>query len=93
VVEIGECTRARKLCERLLGSAGSLGLYGEELDAATGRHLGNFPQALTHLALVNAVLHVIEAEQTRSEFDTGSAASASWWEAAGRDERPGTKPV
>lgn len=93
LAEIGELGRARKLCERLLGSASSLGLYGEELDAVTGRHLGNFPQALTHLALVNAVLHVIEAEQTRNEFSIGSTASPSWWEAAGRDERPGAKPV
>lgn len=93
LVEVGEVGRARKLCERLLGSASNLGLYGEELDAATGRHLGNFPQALTHLALVNAVLHVIEAEQRRNEFITRSAASPSWWAAAGREDRPGTKSV
>jgi alpha,alpha-trehalase len=62
LVEIGETARARKLCERLLGAASTLGLYGEELDPSTGRHLGNFPQGLTHLALINAVLHVIEAE-------------------------------
>jgi hypothetical protein len=37
-------------------------LYAEELDPHTGRHLGNFPQAFTHLALVNAVMHVIRAE-------------------------------
>ena len=36
-----------------------LDLYGEELDAASGRHLGNYPQAFTHLALINAVSHVI----------------------------------
>ena len=40
-----------------------LGLYAEELDPVTGRHLGNFPQAFTHLALINAVTHVIRAEQ------------------------------
>jgi GH15 family glucan-1,4-alpha-glucosidase len=34
--------------------------YAEELDARSGRHLGNFPQAFTHLALINAVTHVIE---------------------------------
>jgi GH15 family glucan-1,4-alpha-glucosidase len=57
--EIGERERARTLCERLLSLASPLGLYAEELDAASGRHLGNFPQAFTHLALINAVAHVI----------------------------------
>jgi alpha,alpha-trehalase len=61
--EIGERRRARELCERLLEAAGSLNLYAEELDAASGRHLGNFPQAFTHLALINAVSHVIADEQ------------------------------
>jgi len=62
LVEIGELARARRLCERLLLHASPLGLYGEELDPETGRHLGNFPQAFTHLALINAVMHVIRAE-------------------------------
>jgi GH15 family glucan-1,4-alpha-glucosidase len=63
LVEIGETARARRLCERLLSYASPLGLYGEEIDPETGRHLGNFPQAFTHLALINAVMHVIEAER------------------------------
>lgn len=61
--EIGEPGRARKLCERLLESAGWLDLFAEELEAQSGRHLGNFPQAFTHLALINAVSHVIADEQ------------------------------
>ena len=61
--EIGEPQRARLLCERLLESSGWLDLYAEELDAPSGRHLGNFPQAFTHLALINAVSHVIADEQ------------------------------
>ncbi len=61
--EIGERKRARKLCERLLEAAGWLDLFAEELDAESGRHLGNFPQAFTHLALINAVSHVIADEQ------------------------------
>jgi len=63
LVEIGELTRARRLCEKLLAHASGLGLYGEELDPGSGRHLGNFPQAFTHLALINAVMHVIRAER------------------------------
>jgi GH15 family glucan-1,4-alpha-glucosidase len=62
LTEIGEVERARQLCERLLAYASPLGLYAEELDPTTGRQLGNFPQAFTHLALINAVLHVIRAE-------------------------------
>ncbi len=61
--EIGEPERARALCERLLDSAGWLDLYAEELEMPSGRHLGNFPQAFTHLALINAVSHVIADEQ------------------------------
>ncbi len=61
--EIGEHVRARQLCERLLALASPLELYAEELDPHTGRHLGNFPQAFTHLALINAVIHVIRHEQ------------------------------
>ncbi|UGT60491.1 glycoside hydrolase family 15 protein [Nocardia asteroides] len=65
LVEIGELERAKHLCERLLGLASPLRLYAEEIDPRSGRHLGNFPQAFTHLALINAVTHVIRAEQSR----------------------------
>jgi GH15 family glucan-1,4-alpha-glucosidase len=61
--EIGERHRARELCERLLEAAGWLDLFAEELDAESGRHLGNYPQAFTHLALINAVSHVIADEK------------------------------
>jgi GH15 family glucan-1,4-alpha-glucosidase len=67
LVEIGELERARDLCERLLTYASPLGLYAEEIDARTGRHMGNFPQAFTHLALINAVVHVIRAEHDVEE--------------------------
>lgn len=63
LVEIGELPRAKRLCERLLGYASPLKLYAEEIDASSGRHLGNFPQAFTHLALINAVMHIIRADE------------------------------
>jgi GH15 family glucan-1,4-alpha-glucosidase len=63
LVEIGETFRARDLCEKLLSYASPLDLYAEEIDPRSGRHLGNFPQAFTHLALINAVMHVIQAER------------------------------
>ena len=59
---IGEIDRARALCKKLLSFAGPLHLYAEEIDATTGEHLGNFPQAFTHLALIDAVSQLIEAE-------------------------------
>jgi alpha,alpha-trehalase len=61
--EIGEFERARSLCERMLSHASPLGLYAEHLDPYSGRHLGNFPNAFTHLALINAVLHIIRIDQ------------------------------
>ena len=63
LVEVGELARARGLCEKLLSYASPLALYAEQIDPITGRHLGNFPQAFTHLALINAVVHIITAER------------------------------
>ena len=58
----GDLQRARDLMERLLMIASPLGLYAEEFDVATGRHLGNFPQAFTHLALIDAAARIIVPE-------------------------------
>jgi alpha,alpha-trehalase len=71
LVEIGELPRARALCEKLLSYASPLQLYAEEIDPHSGRHLGNFPQAFTHLALINAVMHVIRADEEgeQSQFE------------------------
>ena len=82
--EIGEYHRARKLCAKLLSFAGPLNLYGEEIDPHTGQHLGNFPQAFTHLALINAVMHVIKLEQSQ-----GPSASGAWAGSAGNGQRSG----
>ncbi len=65
--EIGEAERARELCEKLLALAGPLNLYAEEIEPRSHTHLGNFPQAFTHLALINAVSHVIADEQREAE--------------------------
>jgi len=63
LTEIGEVARARALCEKLLSYASPLLLYAEEIDPHSGRHLGNFPQAFSHLALINAVIHLIRADE------------------------------
>jgi GH15 family glucan-1,4-alpha-glucosidase len=59
---IGEVDRARALFEKLLSLASPLLLYAEEIDAASGQHLGNFPQAFTHLALIDAAVRLMHAE-------------------------------
>lgn len=68
LADIGEVTRARTLCEKLLSFASPLLLYAEEIEAHTGRHLGNFPQAFSHLALIKAVTRlIIEDEKIIAE--------------------------
>jgi GH15 family glucan-1,4-alpha-glucosidase len=53
----GELEKAQLLFEKMLGYANHLGLYSEEL-GSNGRHLGNFPQAFTHLALISAATYL-----------------------------------
>jgi GH15 family glucan-1,4-alpha-glucosidase len=60
---VGEVQRARDLMERLLRVASPLSLYAEEFDVETGRHLGNFPQAFSHLALIEAAARIILVER------------------------------
>jgi GH15 family glucan-1,4-alpha-glucosidase len=60
---VGEMQQARDLMERLLRQTSPLGLYAEEFDTATGRHLGNFPQAFSHLALIEAAGRIILQER------------------------------
>jgi GH15 family glucan-1,4-alpha-glucosidase len=60
---VGESQRACDLMERLLRVASPLGLYAEEFDSDTGRHLGNFPQAFSHLALIDAAGRIILTER------------------------------
>src|SRR5262249_38853142 len=66
LTEIGEVDRARALCTKLLSYASPLHLYAEEIAPHSGLHLGNFPQAFTHLALINAVMHLIRVDEDLS---------------------------
>ena len=59
---VGEEQRARDLMERLLRIASPLGLYAEEFETESARHLGNFPQAFSHLALIEAAGRIILSE-------------------------------
>jgi GH15 family glucan-1,4-alpha-glucosidase len=60
---VGQEQRARDLMDRLLRVASPLGLYAEEFDTETGHHLGNFPQAFSHLALIEAAGRIILSER------------------------------
>ena len=61
LAERGEMDRARALFERLVGFANDVGLLAEEVDDTTGELLGNFPQAFTHIGLVNAAYALARA--------------------------------
>ena len=62
----GRAAEADALFRELLALAGPLGLYAEEMDPATRQHLGNYPQALTHAALVQAALALRDAQQRQA---------------------------
>jgi alpha,alpha-trehalase len=65
--ELGRLEEARALFERLIGYANDVGLYAEEYDPAARHHLGNFPQAFTHVALINAAVTLHRYEQGEQE--------------------------
>ena len=78
-VLIGRPADARRLFERLIGLCNDVGLLGEEYDAGAHRMVGNFPQALSHIALVNTAHNIAHATKpceqrsgnTRLEAATG----------------------
>lgn len=64
----GQTARAREVFERATSFANDLGLLSEEVDAVSGELLGNFPQALSHIGLVNAAWAIAEAEQRSADY-------------------------
>ncbi|MGR6318490.1 glycoside hydrolase family 15 protein [Micromonospora soli] len=63
LAEANELDRARRLFERLAARVNDLGLYAEQIDQDTGEQLGNFPQAFSHIGLINAAGHLTEAAE------------------------------
>jgi GH15 family glucan-1,4-alpha-glucosidase len=60
---VGERKQATDLLERLLRIGSTFGLYAEEFEVDRSRHLGNFPQAFSHLALIEAAARIILADR------------------------------
>ena len=66
----GRVTEARALFERLLAYTGRLGLFSEEIDTQDNVALGNYPQAFSHIALINSALNLQKAERRFTEHHT-----------------------
>ena len=73
-VQQGRIADAERLFERLLGLANDVGLLAEEYDPGAGRLLGNFPQAFSHLSLVNTACNLAPAVTKPAEHRAGSGA-------------------
>jgi GH15 family glucan-1,4-alpha-glucosidase len=72
----GRLEEARSLFERLLAYAGPLKLFSEEIDAHNNQALGNYPQAFTHIALINSANNLKKAEQRRGDHRTDPVIAA-----------------
>lgn len=65
----GRVEEATGRFERLLGYANDVGLYGEEIDPESGLAIGNFPQAFTHVGLINAAVALAQASEHQIDED------------------------
>jgi GH15 family glucan-1,4-alpha-glucosidase len=72
----GRIAEARSLFERLLSYAGKLGLFSEEIDSHRQVALGNYPQAFTHIALINSAINLQKAEMRMAEHHTDPVVAA-----------------
>ena len=73
LIGLGRCEEAREMIERLVGLATDLGLLSEEYDVEAKRLVGNFPQAFSHVTLVNTILNYARAQGPAKERSAGAA--------------------
>ena len=73
LIALGQVDRARDLFEKVRGCANDLGLFSEEIDPDTGDLLGNFPQAFSHLGLINAAVQLHEAVSREASAEAAEA--------------------
>ena len=88
----GRRDEADALLDELLPLGGPLGLFGEEMDPATGEHLGNYPQALTHAALVQAVLALGDVKAAAPREGSSAAAAPAFDTTRTGDENGVARP-
>jgi GH15 family glucan-1,4-alpha-glucosidase len=60
---VGEVARAKEIFSRAVAFANDVGLLAEQVDPATSEHLGNFPQAFSHIGLINAAWAISKAQK------------------------------
>lgn len=92
LVMLGREKEARELFERVCGLSNDVGLFAEEIDPATGEHLGNFPQAFTHLALINAAINLQRAPEAAEGERPGVEAAEEEREEEPAEGRPAREP-
>ena len=75
LILLGQVDKARKLFHKLLKCTNDLGLLSEEIDAETGEMLGNFPQAFSHMALINTAVQLERAQEQKPEVQPAGSGS------------------
>ena len=73
----GDLDKAQALFDRVVGIANDVGLLAEEYDTGASRQTGNFPQALTHIALINTAHNLSAAKQGREACDAAVEVASS----------------
>jgi len=88
LVLLGRRREARELFERLLSLCNDVGLLAEEYDVPMGRMVGNFPQAFSHVALINTAHNVARQKSRPHSARAGPESRSSRHDASGPDLRP-----